>query len=232
MCSPRRVVGTLSAVRILLSWSSGKDSAFALATLRQREDAAVVALMTTVNAAAARVAMHAVRQELLELQADAVGVPLWTLEIPSPCPHDVYEATMARAIERALGEGITHVAYGDLFLREVRAYREAQLVGTGITPLFPLWGRDTRVLADDMIASGTRAIVTCVDPQQIDGAYSGRKFDAELLADLPRRCDPCGERGEFHTFAWDGPAFDHPVPVRMGATVARDGFVFTDLLPD
>jgi uncharacterized protein (TIGR00290 family) len=221
----------MSTARTLLSWSSGKDSAFALATLRRQAEVDVVALMTTVNAAAGRVAMHAVRRELLELQAEAVGLPLWTLEIPWPCPNDVYEATMAGAVARALGEGITHMAFGDLFLTEIRAYREAQLAGTGITPIFPLWERDTRQLADDMVASGTRAVLTCVDPQQLDAAYAGREFDAEFLAELPPSCDPCGERGEFHTFAWDGPAFRHPVPVRVGETVTRDGFAFTDVLP-
>jgi uncharacterized protein (TIGR00290 family) len=221
----------MTAARTLLSWSSGKDSAFALAMLRQQDDVEVVGLLTTVNATAGRVAMHAVREELLEMQADAVGLPLWTVEIPWPCPNDVYETALAGAVDRALGEGITHMAFGDLFLADIRAYREAQLLGTGITPLFPLWDRDTRLLARDMIASGTRAVLTCVDPQQIDAAYAGRNFDAELLEELPSSCDPCGERGEFHTFAWDGPAFHHPLPVRVGETVERDGFVFTDVLP-
>lgn len=221
----------MTAARTLLSWSSGKDSAFALAMLRQQDDVEVVGLLTTVNATAGRVAMHAVREELLEMQADAVGLPLWTVEIPWPCPNDVYETALAGAVDRALGEGITHMAFGDLFLADIRAYREAQLLGTGITPLFPLWDRDTRLLARDMIASGTRAVLTCVDPQQIDASYAGRNFDAELLEELPSSCDPCGERGEFHTFAWDGPAFHHPLPVRVGETVERDGFVFTDVLP-
>jgi uncharacterized protein (TIGR00290 family) len=221
----------MTVASTLLSWSSGKDSAFALAELRKQENIEVVGLLTTVNAAAARVAMHAVRRVLLEIQAEAVGLPVWTIEIPSPCPNDVYEAAMVGAIERAPGQGVTHMAFGDLFLADVRAYREAQLLGTGITPLFPLWGRDTRLLADDMIASGTRAVLTCVDPQQLDAAYAGRSFDAKLLADLPASCDPCGERGEFHTFACDGPAFRHPVPVHVGETMERDGFVFTDVLP-
>ena len=221
----------MTVARTLLSWSSGKDSAFALAMLRKQEIVEVVGLLTTVNAAAARVAMHAVRRELLELQAQAVGLPLWTVEIPSPCSNDVYEAAMVGAIQRALSDGITHMAFGDLFLADIRAYREAQLLGTGITPLFPLWARDTRLLADEMITSGTRAVLTCVDPQQLDATYAGRSFDAALLADLPPECDPCGERGEFHTFAWDGPAFRLPVPVRVGETVERDGFVFTDVLP-
>lgn len=221
----------MNVARTLLSWSSGKDSAFALAELRKQTSVEVVGLLTTVNAAAARVAMHAVRRELLEIQAKAVGLPLWTVEIPSPCPNDVYEAAMASAIRRALRDGITHMAFGDLFLTDIRAYREAQLLGTGMTPLFPLWARDTRLLAEEMIASGTRAVLTCVDPRQLDATYAGRSFDKALLADLPAECDPCGERGEFHTFAWDGPAFRLPVPIRVGETVERDGFVFTDLLP-
>jgi uncharacterized protein (TIGR00290 family) len=221
----------MKVARTLLSWSSGKDSAFALAELRKQTSIEVVGLLTTVNAAAARVAMHAVRRELLEIQAKAVGLPLWTVEIPSPCPNDVYEAAMASAIRRALRDGITHMAFGDLFLADIRAYREAQLLGTGMTPLFPLWARDTRLLAEEMIASGTRAVLTCVDPRQLEATYAGRSFDKRLLADLPAECDPCGERGEFHTFAWDGPAFRHPVPIRVGETVERDGFVFTDLLP-
>lgn len=221
----------MKVARTLLSWSSGKDSAFALAELRKQTSVEVVGLLTTVNAAAARVAMHAVRRELLEIQAKAVGLPLWTIEIPSPCPSDVYEAALAGAIQRAVRHGITHMAFGDLFLADIRAYREAQLLGTGITPLFPLWGRDTRLLAEEMIASGTRAVLTCVDPRQLDATYAGRTFDRALLADLPPQCDPCGERGEFHSFAWDGPAFRLPVPIRVGETVERDGFVFTDLLP-
>ena len=221
----------MKVARTLLSWSSGKDSAFALAELRKQTSIEVVGLLTTVNAAAARVAMHAVRRELLEIQAKAVGLPLWTFEIPSPCPNDVYEAAMASAIRRALRDGITHMEFGDLFLDDIRAYREAQLLGTGMTPLFPLWARDTRLLAEEMIASGTRAVLTCVAPRQLEATYAGRSFDKRLLAALPAECDPCGERGEFHTFAWDGPAFRHPVPIRVGETVERDGFVFTDLLP-
>lgn len=216
--------------RCLLSWSSGKDSAFALWVLRQDPAVEVVGLLTTINVEARRVAMHAVRDELLSLQAAAVGLPVWRVEIPWPCTNDAYEAAMAGVVARAAAEGIAAMAFGDLFLADIRAYREARLAGTGITPLFPLWGRDTAALAREMLHAGTRAVLTCVDPSQLDASFAGRSFDNELLADLPSRCDPCGERGEFHTFAWDGPAFARPVPVRVGARVVSDGFVFADVI--
>ncbi len=217
--------------RALLSWSSGKDSAFALAVLRDAHEVDIVGLVTTINLAARRVAMHEVREQLLESQAAAVGLPLWKIGIPSPCSNDQYEAAMARLIVRARADNITVLAYGDLFLEDIRAYREAHLAGTGISPLFPLWGRNTAVLAREMIEVGQRAVLTCVDPHQRNPRYAGRSFDTALLAELPRGCDPCGERGEFHTFAWDGPAFAHPVGVTVGDIVERDGFVFADILP-
>lgn len=218
--------------RALLSWSSGKDAAWALHVLRQQGDVEVVGLLTTVNRAFGRVAMHAVREPLLEAQAEAAGLPLWKVDIPFPCPNEAYEAAMGGACARAVAEGIEAIAFGDLFLEDIRAYRVEKLAGTGLRPLFPLWGRETAALAREMIAGGLQARLTCVDPERLEPAFAGRAFDAALLADLPPSVDPCGERGEFHSFAWDGPMFKHPIPVRRGDTVARDGFVFADLLPE
>jgi len=218
--------------RVLLSWSSGKDAAWALHTLRQAGQFEVVGLLTTLNQAFGRVAMHAVRRSLLEAHADAVGLPLLPVPLPWPCSNGEYEAATAAALEEARDAwGITHIAFGDLFLEEVRAYREQQLVGTGLTPLFPLWGMPTRHLAYEMVSSGLQARLTCVDPRRLSPEFAGRAFDAALLQDLPRDVDPCGEAGEFHTFAWDGPMFGQPISITVGETVERDGFVFTDLLP-
>lgn len=216
--------------KTLLSWSSGKDSAWSLHVLRTRQEAEVVGLLTTVNEVHSRVAMHAVRIELLEAQAKAVGVPLWKVLIPSPCSNAEYEAAMLAAIERAKAEGVNTVAFGDLFLEDIRRYREEQLRATGIAPIFPIWAMPTMELARKMIESGLRARVTCVDPRQLPESFVGREFDGQFLADLPPTVDPCGERGEFHTFAYDGPMFRRPVPVRLGEIVKRDGFVFADLL--
>ena len=218
-------------MKALLAWSSGKDSAWALHVLRGSTDVEVVGLLTTVSAAHDRVSMHAVRTTLLEAQAAAVGLPVRTVAIPSPCPNDVYEAAMERALAAARADGIGAVAFGDLFLEDVRRYREDRMSGTGLVPLFPLWGRPTLALAEEMIAGGQRATLTCVDPRVLDRSFAGRAFDAALLRDLPAGVDPCGERGEFHSFAWDGPAFRKPVPVAGGAVVERDGFVFADLVP-
>lgn len=215
--------------KVLVSWSSGKDSAWMVHVLRQRRDVELAALLTTVNEVHQRVAMHAVRVDLLEAQADALGLPLWQVPIPSPCPNDVYEAAMAEAIRRAVAEGFTHVAFGDLFLEDIRRYREERLAGTGLTPLFPLFGADTAALAGDMIAAGLGARITCVNPAALDRSFAGREFDASLLAELPPSVDPCGERGEFHTFAYKGPMFRRPIPIATGITVDRDGFVFTDV---
>ncbi|OGG49115.1 MAG: ATP-binding protein [Candidatus Handelsmanbacteria bacterium RIFCSPLOWO2_12_FULL_64_10] len=216
--------------RALLAWSSGKDSAWALHVLRQRGDAEVVGLLTTVNEVYHRVAMHAVRVDLLRAQAEAAGLPLWEVPIPSPCSNEAYEAAMAGAMGRAKAEGIAAVAFGDLFLEDVRRYREERLQGTGISPLFPVWGMPTDALAREMVGAGLKAYLTCVDPRQLSRDFAGRAFDAALLADLPASVDPCGERGEFHTFACAGPMFRRPVPVRVGETVEREGFVFADLL--
>jgi len=216
--------------KVLLSWSSGKDSAWALHLLRQDPSVDVAALLTTVNASANRVAMHAVRESLLAAQAEATGLPLWRVDIPSPCPNEVYEARMRDAMTRARAEGFTHVAFGDLFLEDIRRYREERMAGTGLAPVFPVWGIPTRALAQDMLDGGLDAILTCVDPRQIDRGFAGRAFDAALLADLPAHADPCGERGEFHTFCCAGPMFRHPILVTPGVVVERDGFVFADLL--
>lgn len=222
----------MSKPRALLSWSSGKDSAWALHVLRRRGDVDVVGLLTTFNQEFGRVAMHGVREELARRQADAVGLPLTAVRLPWPCPNEAYESAMAQALVEARRDDITHIAFGDLFLDEIRAYREERMARAEMIPLFPVWGLDTARLAQEMVASGTRATIVCVDPQQLDGRFCGRSFDASLLRELPEGVDPCGERGEFHTFVWDGPAFARPVPVTPGEIVERDGFVFADLLPE
>jgi len=221
----------VTRARVLLAWSSGKDSAFALHVLRERDDVEVVGLLTTVNETHDRVAMHAVRRTLLEAQAAAAGLPLTLVRIPHPCSDLAYEAAMGRALEEARASGVVGVAFGDLFLEDIRRYREEKMAGTGLRPLFPLWGRPTAGLAREMLEAGLKARITCVDPRVLAGSFAGREFDRPLLADLPAGVDPCGENGEFHTFAWDGPMFGRPVPVRGGEVVARDGFVFADLLP-
>jgi uncharacterized protein (TIGR00290 family) len=217
--------------RALLAWSSGKDSAWALHVLRQRGEVEVVGLLTTLNQAFERVAMHAVRVALLRAQAAAAGLPLVEVPLPWPCSNADYEAAMGAALERARDEGVTAVAFGDLFLEDIRRYREERMAATGLEPLFPLWAEPTDALARRMLAGGLRARLTCVDPRQLAPAFAGREFDEALLADLPPAVDPCGERGEFHTFAYAGPMFSRPVGLRAGDVVERDGFVFADLLP-
>jgi uncharacterized protein (TIGR00290 family) len=218
--------------KALLSWSSGKDCAWALHILRQRGEVEVVGLVTTFNDAFGRVAMHGVRMELVQSQAEAARLPLWAIPLPWPCTNAVYEERMRSVVERARSGGIQAFAFGDLHLEDVRAYREMQLAGTGLDPLFPVWGTpdDTPPLARSMIAAGLRATLSCVDPKQLASAFVGRQFDQSLLAALPAGVDPCGERGEFHTFCHAGPMFDFPIPVCVGATVERDGFWFADLL--
>ena len=217
--------------KVLLSWSSGKDAAWALHGLRQQSDVEVVGLLTTLNEAFDRVAMHGVREALLEAQAGAVGLPLWKVPLPWPCSNEEYEARMARVCAEAAGQGVEAMAFGDLFLEEVRDYRIQKLAGTGLRPLFPIWNADTAGLAREMAAHGLKAILVCVDPKALDATFAGREFDTALLAELPSSVDPCGERGEFHTFASDGPMFRQPVPFRRGEVVERDGFVFADLVP-
>lgn len=215
---------------VWLSWSSGKDSAWALKVLRDRPDIEVVGMLTTVNQQAGRVAMHAVREQLLEMQAAAVGLPLLKVLIPSPCSNAEYEHAMTGAMQRAKERGIKGIAFGDLFLEDVRRYREEKLAGTGVEPLFPLWGEDTGRLARTMVRSGVRAYVTCVNPEMLDSSWAGRSFDDCLLDELPDAVDPCGEHGEFHTFVHEGPMFAAPLPVRPGRIVERDGFVFADVV--
>jgi uncharacterized protein (TIGR00290 family) len=216
--------------RVLLSWSSGKDSAWALHLLRQQPEIEVVALLTTVNAEFQRVAMHGSRRSVLEAQAEAAQLPLWVVPLPWPCSNEVYEQLMSEVCNRAIREKIDAMAFGDLFLADIRAYREKQLLPTGIEPLFPLWEIPTDQLARKMIAGGLRAKVVCVDPRKLPASFAGRDFDAALLDDLPPEIDPCAERGEFHTCAYDGPMFAAPVPLEAGEIVERDGFFFADFL--
>jgi len=215
--------------KTLLSWSSGKDSAWTLHVLRQRGDCEIVGLVTTVNQAFDRVAMHAVPTAMLQRQAAAARVPLWTVPIPHPCSNAEYETAMRALVERACDAGVTQIAFGDLFLADIRAYRERQLAGTGLTPIFPLWQQPTAALAEGMVAAGLSAVLTCVDPRALSAEFAGRRFDRDLLAALPADVDPCGERGEFHTFACAGPMFAAPIPVAVGEIVQRDGFVFADV---
>lgn len=222
--------------RVLLSWSGGKDSAWALYRLQQWPDYEVVGLLTTINSYFGRVAMHGFRQELLDQQAEAAGLPLWPVPLPWPCSNEQYEGAMSQCCTRAVAEGIEAIAFGDLFLEDIRAYREAQLAASGLEPLFPCWQIPTDQLAHEMIAAGVRAHLVCVDPKQLDGRFAGRAFDEVLLSELPATVDPCGERGEFHTFVSAGPMFacggrSRSIEVRRGDVVERDGFVYADLLP-
>lgn len=217
--------------KVALSWSSGKDSAWTLHLLRQQPDIQITALITTFNTEADRVAMHAVRRALVEVQAERTGIPLWPVELPWPCSNADYEDRMRAVCERATAGGVTAVAFGDLFLQEVRDYRIRQLQGSGLEPLFPVWQIPTRQLSRDMIAAGVKAKITCVDPSRIAKSFVGREYDLSLLNSLPAGADPCGENGEFHTFIYDAPVFSHPIEVRTGEVIERDGFVFADLLP-
>jgi uncharacterized protein (TIGR00290 family) len=221
----------MAGMRTLLSWSTGKDSAWALHVLRRRGDVHVEGLFTTVNAAFGRVAMHGVRRELLEAQARAAGLPLHVLDVPHPCPNAEYERIMGAFVAEQAAAGIEAIAFGDLFLEDIRRYREQKLAGSGITPLFPLWGIDTGALAREMIAGGLEAYVTCVDPRRLPENFAGRRFDLALLQDLPVGVDPCAENGEFHTFASAGPMLASPIPVVRGEVVNRDGFTFCDMVP-
>ena len=217
-------------MKILVSWSTGKDSAWTLHMLNQQYPGAAAGLLTTTNEAFDRVAMHAVRRELLEAQADAAGLPLHVVPLPWPCSNAQYESIMGAAVARFVRDGFTHVAFGDLFLEDVRGYREAKLAGTGLEPIFPIWKTTTtRELANEMVAAGLQARLTCVDPRKLDPTFAGRVFDRSLLRDLPASVDPCGENGEFHSFAFAGPMFHHPIPNQLGAIVERDGFVFADV---
>ena len=215
---------------ILMSWSTGKDSAWSLCQLMARSDEyQVTGLFCTVNKAFARTAMHAVRVELLRLQAARIGLPLEILEIPWPCSNAEYERIMGDFVETAQSRQVGYFAFGDLFLQDIRSYREKALEGTGITPLFPLWEQPTGPLARQMLAGGLQAVITCIDPKKLDAGFAGRSFDTRLLQDLPRDVDPCGENGEFHTFVHNAPVFSHPIDIKTGEVVERDGFVFADV---
>ena len=216
-------------MKILLSWSSGKDSAWALHILQQQHRGAVAALLTTLNEAVDRVAMHGVRRDVLEAQAAAAGLPLWKIPLPHPCSNAEYEARMGDAVARAVAEGFTHAAFGDLFLEDVRRYREERLAGSGLVPLFPLWGIPTGDLAEQMIDGGLRARIACVDTRVLPAEFAGREFDRALLRDLPAGVDPCGEKGEFHTCVYAGPMFHQPLSVGCGEIVTREPFVWRDL---
>ncbi|HEU0159055.1 MAG TPA: ATP-binding protein [Hyphomicrobiaceae bacterium] len=220
----------MPASKTLLSWSTGKDAAWALHCLRQDAMIEVVGLVSTINAAAARVAMHGVRRELLDAQAAAAGLPLFVLPLPSPCPNQVYEDIMATFVASQVAAGVEAIAFGDLFLADVRRYRENALAGSGMRAIFPLWGLPTAPLARAMIAAGLEAYISCVDPARLPARFAGRAFDLDLLAELPAGVDPCGENGEFHSFAWAGPMFDRRLAVAPGERVLRDGFIYCDLL--
>jgi uncharacterized protein (TIGR00290 family) len=217
--------------KVLLSWSSGKDSAWTLHLLRQQPNIHVAALLTTFNSEANRVAMHAVRRGLVEAQSERLGIELWPVELPWPCSNLEYEDRMRVVCQRAADEGITAVAFGDLFLQDIRNYRVRQLQGTGLTPLFPVWQIPTKKVSRDMIAAGVKAKITCVDPSKLAKSFAGHEYDLQLLQTLPPGIDPCGENGEFHTFVYDAPVFSGPIAVRTGEVIERDGFVFADLVP-
>jgi uncharacterized protein (TIGR00290 family) len=216
--------------RVLLSWSSGKDSAWTLHVLRGNPDIEVVGLLTTVNTTHERVAMHSTRRAILEAQAQAAGLPLYVIRLPWPCPNEVYEREMRAALESARERGVTHIAFGDLFLEDIRAYRIEQLKGSGIEPLFPIWHEATGPLARRMIDAGVRAVLTCVDPRKLPPAFAGRAFDDALLDELPEGVDPCGENGEFHTCVLAGPMLREALHITRGEVVGRDGFCFADLI--
>jgi uncharacterized protein (TIGR00290 family) len=218
-------------VTVVLSWSGGKDSALALWTLRREQQAEPIALLTTVTDTYERISMHGVRRELLRAQARATGLPVLEVEIPPACPNDVYEQRMAHALASREIAGADTVAFGDLFLEDIRAYREQRLAQVDKRAVFPVWGRDTTALARTFIDAGFEAILVCVDPRRLDQSFAGRRFDDRLLADLPDGVDPCGENGEFHTFVHAGPIFDQPISVEIGETSIRDGFAFCDVLP-
>lgn len=217
--------------KTLLSWSSGKDSAWTLHRLHQDSETDLVGLFTTVNAKYDRVNMHATPVGLLRRQAEAAGLPLREIRLPDPCPMEAYNAVMQRFVARCKAEGVERMAFGDLFLSDIREYREQQLEGTGIEARFPLWGLPTRALAEEMISAGVVAYVSCVDLKKLPARFAGRLWSRELLAELPEDCDPCGENGEIHTVVVDGPMFRHPVSARVGEIIERDGFAYADIIP-
>jgi uncharacterized protein (TIGR00290 family) len=217
--------------KTLLSWSSGKDSSWTLHVLKQRDDVEIVGLFCTINRKFERAAMHAVRIELIKRQASSAELPVQFIELPHPCTDAEYRAIMGEFIDRMSHQGIEYIAFGDLFLEDIRSYRENNLADTGITPIFPIWGMETTTLSKEMVDSGLRAVITCIDPNKLDPEFIGREYDQAFLEQLPDTVDPCGENGEFHSFAFGGPMFKEQIEVRLGETVTRDGFVFADLLP-
>ncbi len=216
--------------KALIAWSSGKDSAWALHEVRRAGNYDVVGALTTVTDMFQRVSMHGVREDLLLAQLAAAKLPPILVRIPYPCPNEIYEQKMAEAVAGARADGVTHIIFGDLFLRDIRAYREARLAGTGVTPVFPLWDRPTGALARDMIGGGLEAHLAVVDLNKLPAEFAGRSFDATLLRELPDDVDPCGENGEFHSFVAAGPMFNKSIDVTIGETVTRDGFAFADLI--
>jgi uncharacterized protein (TIGR00290 family) len=216
--------------KLLVSWSSGKDSAWSLYILRQAGEYEIVGLLTTINSEFDRVAMHGVRRELLEAQAAAAGLPLWVVPLPWPCSNAEYEVAMGAACARAMDAGVEAVAFGDLFLEDVRRYREERMKKAGLIPIFPLWKLDTAQLVQEMWAAGLRSRIVCLDPKKLSASFAGRDIDLRLIRDLPENIDPCGENGEFHSFVYDGPMFAGPIPIETGETVIRDGFVFADVM--
>ena len=221
----------MSRPKALIAWSSGKDSAWALHEVRRAGEFDVVGALTTITDAFGRVSIHGLRQDLLAAQLDAAGLAPVTVRIPYPCPNEIYEREMAVAMDQAKAHGVTHVIFGDLFLEEVRSYRETRLKPIGITPVFPVWHRPTDALAREMIASGVDARLVCVDLKKLSSSFAGRRFDAALLSDLPQGVDPCGENGEFHSFVAAGPMLTRVIPVKRGEVVERDGFAYADFLP-
>jgi uncharacterized protein (TIGR00290 family) len=217
--------------KVLVSWSSGKDSAWTLQVLRRRGEVEVVGLLTTVNTRFERVAMHGTRKALLQAQSEAAALPLWEVPLPWPCRNEEYELAMQGACASAIAAGITAIAFGDLFLEDVRKYREDRLRGTGLEPLFPIWGIDTKKLLEEMLDAKLKTRIVCVDPSKLPAQFAGRDLSRELMAELPPGADPCGENGEFHTFAYDGPMFSDPIAIESGEVVFRDGFVYADVVP-
>jgi uncharacterized protein (TIGR00290 family) len=215
----------------VVAWSSGKDAAHALHETREKGLAEVVGILTTITDAFARVSMHGVREQVLDMQAASLGLPCTKVRIPAPCPDAVYAARMSGALSTLRDDGVTHVVFGDLFLEDVRAYRERNLARAGMEAIFPLWNLDTRTLCREMLRSGLRARITCVDPRKVDPALAGREWDLDLVEGLACQVDPCGENGEFHTLATRGPVFSDPIAVAAGEIVERDGFVFADMVP-
>lgn len=217
--------------KAVVSWSTGKDSAYAYYVAEQSGEYDIVGLLTTVTGAFQRVSMHGTREVILDAQAASLGKPVHKVQIPWPCTDEIYEATMAEAVEQLKVEGVTHVIFGDLYLEDIRTYREEQMSGTGLTCVFPLWGMDTTRLSEEMLASGLNAILVCIDPKALNNSFAGRVYDQKLVADLPEGADPCGENGEFHTAVVAGPMFDAPIAYSVGEVVERSGFVYADVLP-